>query len=55
VEVRDGLRAMGHKVEIITGHARGLFGRAQAIQRLPDGIWAGGSDGRADGHCHPQI
>lgn len=55
VETRDALRAMGHNVEILAGHQRGLFGRAQAIQRLPQGVWAGGSDGRADGHAACQI
>ena len=28
-ETRDKLREMGHKVEIVTGMQRGLFGRGQ--------------------------
>lgn len=28
-EVRDGLRAMGHDVHILSGYARGMFGRGQ--------------------------
>lgn len=28
-EVRDGLREMGHVVEIIKGYGRGLFGKGQ--------------------------
>lgn len=39
---------MGHNAEILTGHARGLFGRGQIIQKLPGGVWAGGSDPRAE-------
>jgi len=48
--VADELRRMGHKVVYpVSGHARSVFGRAQIIQRHPNGcLWAG-SDGRADG------
>ena len=47
--VADELRKMGHKVVLVDGHRRNVFGRAQIIQRHPNGcLWAG-SDGRADG------
>ena len=47
--VVEQLRAMGHRVVVVQGHGRYVFGRAQIIQRLPNGcLWAG-SDGRADG------
>eukprot|EP01062_Namystynia_karyoxenos_P078465 TRINITY_DN8074_c0_g1_i1.p1 TRINITY_DN8074_c0_g1~~TRINITY_DN8074_c0_g1_i1.p1 ORF type:complete len:617 (+),score=186.87 TRINITY_DN8074_c0_g1_i1:74-1852(+) len=43
------LRARGHNLQVVTGGARGLFGRAQIIVRAANGaLWAG-SDGRADG------
>jgi len=45
--IAEGLRAMGHDVEI---HAEGgMFGRGQIIWRLPNGSLIGGSDMRADG------
>jgi len=47
--VVEELRAMGHPVNIVTGGDRALFGRAQIIRRLPSGVYAGGSDHRADG------
>ena len=45
------LKKRGHKVEAnVTGHARGIFGRGQIIQRNPKtGVLWGGTDPRADG------
>lgn len=44
------LRAMGHRVEVVRGDARAVFGRGQIIARDPaSGVLAAGSDGRADG------
>jgi gamma-glutamyltranspeptidase len=42
------------------GHARGMFGRGQIIQRTVDKVtgrlvWAAGSDPRGDGHASAQI
>lgn len=56
-EVVEGLRKMGHEVEIVTGWQRALFGRGQIIRALqdPNGehvYWAG-SDQRGDGHAVP--
>ena len=49
-ETAEGLRALGHVVTPgLAGHARAQFGRAQIIQRLPNGVLWGGSDGRSDG------
>ncbi|GAA5840106.1 hypothetical protein JCM9279_002279 [Rhodotorula babjevae] len=54
-EVVDKLKAMGHDVELLTGHDRSMFGRGQLIQKLPSGAWAAGSDPRGDGHAVAQI
>ncbi|POY70486.1 hypothetical protein BMF94_6554 [Rhodotorula taiwanensis] len=54
-EVVEELKQMGHDVELLTGHERGMFGRGQVIQKLAGGAWAGGSDPRGDGHAVPQI
>lgn len=54
--VRDELAAMGHKVEIVTGMKRGLFGRGQLIRcHVDDGqlIYSAGSDPRGDGAAYP--
>ena len=49
-ETLAALKAKGHNVKRVTGHARAVFGRAQIIRRHPGSgvLWAG-SDGRADG------
>ena len=49
-EVFEALKALGHNVVKVSGHARAVFGRAQIIRRDPSSgvLWAG-SDGRADG------
>jgi gamma-glutamyltranspeptidase/glutathione hydrolase len=43
------LEAMGHRVQLISGYGRAVFGRGQIIRREPDGVLWGGSDPRADG------
>ncbi|KAH8997583.1 gamma-glutamyltranspeptidase [Lactarius akahatsu] len=51
----EKLRAMGHDARILSGFARGMFGRGQVIQKIKDKsgrtVWAAGSDPRADGHA----
>ncbi|WPK25713.1 hypothetical protein PUMCH_003040 [Australozyma saopauloensis] len=57
-EVFETLRLMGHEVNMVTGHAREVFGRAQCIKnivRQGKRAWAGGSDMRGDGAAVPQI
>lgn len=53
------LQEMGHDARVVTGFHRGMFGRGQVIQKLPDSsgrlVWAAGSDLRADGHAVAQI
>ncbi|TKA76674.1 hypothetical protein B0A55_02605 [Friedmanniomyces simplex] len=54
-----GLKALGHQVEVVTGMARGLFGRGQVIRWSVDkvegkGVWSAGSDSRGDGAAVPQ-
>ncbi|KAI9805668.1 MAG: hypothetical protein M1833_005161 [Piccolia ochrophora] len=51
-EVVEELRGMGHEVEMVTGWARGLFGRGQVIRvHADDGkiVYSAGSDPRGDG------
>lgn len=55
-EVRDELEGLGHKVEIVTGMKRGLFGRGQLIRsHVDDGqtVFSAGSDPRGDGAAYP--
>ena len=57
-ETVEGLRALGHKVEVVTGWGRDLFGRGQIIRRTVDpvekiGVWSAGSDMRGDGAAYP--
>ncbi|MEE9216838.1 MAG: gamma-glutamyltransferase [Anaerolineales bacterium] len=53
-ETVSGLAAMGHEVEVITGHMRVMFGRGQVIMRDDEtGVLCGGSDPRADGYAFP--
>ncbi|KAI9462441.1 gamma-glutamyltranspeptidase [Lactarius psammicola] len=55
----EKLRAMGHDARVLSGFARGMFGRGQVIQKIKDKsgrtVWAAGSDPRADGHAAAQI
>lgn len=58
-ETVTGLKKLGHKVEVVTGWARGLFGRGQVIRWHVDpvegkGVWSAGSDSRGDGAAVPQ-
>ena len=55
-EVLEALRKLGHKTEVVTGQARGLFGRGQIIRcHVEDGkrIYSAGSDPRGDGAAFP--
>ncbi|KAB2570349.1 putative gamma-glutamyltransferase YwrD [Lasiodiplodia theobromae] len=55
-EVAEKLKAMGHQIEIVKGHKRGLFGRGQLIRsHVEDGqtVWSAGSDPRGDGAAMP--
>ena len=57
-ETVEGLRRLGHKVEVVRGFERGLFGRGQIIRRTVDpvekiGVWSAGSDMRGDGAAYP--
>jgi gamma-glutamyltranspeptidase/glutathione hydrolase len=55
-DVAEALGLLGHKVEIVTGQRRGLFGRGQVIRcRTEDGqlVYSAGSDMRGDGAALP--
>lgn len=57
-ETVEGLEKLGHKVKVITGMGRGLFGRGQIIRYSVDavegtGLWSAGSDLRGDGAAYP--
>lgn len=59
-ETIEGLKKLGHKVKVITGTGRGLFGRGQIIRYHVDpvektGIWSAGSDMRGDGAAYPAF
>lgn len=54
--VRDELRQMGHRAEIVTGYERALFGRGQIIRSHSEEgrlIYSAGSDPRGDGGAYP--
>lgn len=58
-ETVQGMKKLGHKVEVVKGMARGLFGRGQVIRWHVDpveqqGVWSAGSDQRGDGAAVPQ-
>lgn len=55
-EAVDGLKEMGHTVEVVAGSNRGMFGRGQVIRVRYDEedggrVYSAGSDLRADGHA----
>lgn len=57
-ETIEGLRNLGHKVEVLTGPRRSQFGRGQIVRYSQDPvdgtpIWSGGSDPRGDGAAYP--
>lgn len=57
-ETIEGLKKLGHKVEVVKGMERSLFGRGQIIRWTVDpiegtGIWSAGSDQRGDGAAYP--
>ena len=59
-ETVQGLRKLGHQVEVLGGWGRGMFGRGQIIRQHWDGegeekvrVWSGGSDLRGDGFAMP--
>lgn len=56
--VVQALKDMGHKTHVLSGHARGMFGRGQVIRRHVDDltgqvVYSGGSDPRGDGCAIP--
>ncbi|KAL1959166.1 hypothetical protein VTO42DRAFT_2671 [Malbranchea cinnamomea] len=54
--VAEGLRKLGHKVEILRGFARDMLGRGQIIRcHYDDGrlVYSAGSDQRGDGCAYP--
>ncbi|EHK98483.1 putative gamma-glutamyltransferase ywrD [Glarea lozoyensis 74030] len=55
-ETCERLKEMGHEAEIVTGYARGVFGRGQVIRsHFEDGVmvYSAGSDPRGDGAAFP--
>ena len=57
-ETVDGLEKLGHKVRVVKGPKRSLFGRGQIIRYTVDPVdgtplWSAGSDMRADGGAYP--
>ena len=57
-EVFQGLKKMGHQVEMLYGWDRSMFGRGQIIRRHIDEetglrVWSAGSDMRGDGCAMP--
>ncbi|KAI0854747.1 gamma-glutamyltranspeptidase [Xylaria cubensis] len=59
-ETIEGLRKLGHDVQVLKGMARSKFGRGQIIRWTTDpvendiGVWSAGSDMRGDGAAYPQ-
>lgn len=59
-DVIEGLRALGHDVEVISGSGRSLFGRGQIIKKSSSEksstlLYSAGSDKRGDGCAIPMI
>ncbi|CAN6598170.1 hypothetical protein TRVA0_001S05402 [Trichomonascus vanleenenianus] len=55
-EVVKGLESLGHKVKVVTGFGRSLFGRGQIIRKSESHgklVWSAGSDPRGDGAAIP--
>jgi gamma-glutamyltranspeptidase/glutathione hydrolase len=54
----EGLRRLGHKIEVLTGWKRAMFGRGQIIRSYRDDgklVYAAGSDLRGDGMAFPLL
>lgn len=54
----DGLRRLGHNVQVLAGWERGMFGRGQVIRcRYDEGklVYSAGSDLRGDGMAMPVL
>ncbi|TWU71355.1 hypothetical protein ED733_000165 [Metarhizium rileyi] len=54
----EGLKKLGHKVKLVKGKGRAVFGRGQIIRHGVDPVdgtrvWSAGSDMRADGAAYP--
>lgn len=56
-EVVEGLKKLGHDVQVVSGYARKAFGRGQIIRKEPgeDLVYSAGSDQRADGAAVPLL
>ncbi|KOS23294.1 putative gamma-glutamyltransferase [Escovopsis weberi] len=57
-ETVRGLRELGHRVMVVKGEERSLFGRGQIIRYTVDAVdgtplWSAGSDMRGDGAAYP--
>ena len=57
-ETVEGMKRLGHDVQVVKDMDRGLFGRGQLIRWHLDpvegrGVWSAGSDPRGDGHAVP--
>jgi gamma-glutamyltranspeptidase/glutathione hydrolase len=54
----EGLRRLGHKIEVLTGWKRAAFGRGQIIRTYYDNgklVYGAGSDMRGDGMAYPLL
>jgi gamma-glutamyltranspeptidase/glutathione hydrolase len=54
----EGLRHLGHKIEVLTGWKRAAFGRGQIIRSYYDDgklVYGAGSDMRGDGMAYPLL
>ncbi|KAL4751404.1 hypothetical protein BDW72DRAFT_212779 [Aspergillus terricola var. indicus] len=54
----EGLRKLGHKVKVLKGWERGMFGRGQIVRCHYDGgklVYSAGSDLRGDGMAVPIV
>ncbi|KAI0383318.1 gamma-glutamyltranspeptidase [Hypomontagnella monticulosa] len=57
-ETVEGLKKLGHEVQVVTDMERSQFGRGQIIRWSIDpienvGVWSAGSDPRGDGGAYP--
>jgi gamma-glutamyltranspeptidase/glutathione hydrolase len=55
-ETVEGLRKLGHQVDVLRGYGRGMFGRGQLIRAHYDNgklVYSAGSDPRGDGMAIP--